>query len=79
MPFTTLGDVYQVRLKISKFINGNWVPSPSGEEGSHLIVAVSDADAVNKLQKVYGHDGVSINVRCHGGVQRVLQNVIIAV
>lgn len=79
MPFTTIGDVYPVKFRIQKKVNGQWVPSPSGDVGQFYIVAASDQDAVARIQTAHGHDGATTNVRCEGGVQRILQNVIIAV
>jgi hypothetical protein len=80
MGFTTLGDVYEVSFRVSKKVGGVWTADPqsSGQQGKHLVVATSEANAVSTVQSYMGHDNVTTRVECHGGVRKVMANVIIA-
>lgn len=79
--FTTVGDIYEVDFRVSKYIGGKWVADPAacGQTAKHFIVAASDVAAVAAVQAYMGQDNTTTRVECHGAVRKVLGNVIIAV
>jgi hypothetical protein len=79
--FTTLGDIYEVTFRVSKKVGNAWTcdPQNSGAQAKHNVVATSEANAASIVQSYMGHDNVTTRVECHGGVRKVMTNVIIAV
>lgn len=78
MAFTTVGDIYEVSFRVSKKLNGQWVPDPAGFHGKQNVVATSDQNAMTIVQGFMGHDGTTVMVNCHGGIRKVMSGVIIA-
>jgi len=74
--FTTVGDIYEVDFIVSTKRGNTWFDD---QVSRHLVVATSDSNAASTVQSYMGHNGTTVNVKCHGNVKKILSNVIIAV
>ena len=77
MAFTTVNNIYRVHFRIARKVGNVWKEDPV--QGEHSVVATDSPTAVGIVQGYMGHDGVTVNVMCHGGVRQIESNVIIAV